>query len=136
MKPILKFGIVTLLVGVLVHISCKKDTTSSQVMKIPPIADAGSDQTVMPPVDSVVLIGKGIDFDGSVVSYSWKYLSGPVAAFTIANANDAIIKVNNLVKGVYVFELVVRDNDGLTARDEVIIFVGDPQDPCAGCWDY
>jgi len=138
MKLILKFGAVVLLVGVLVHISCKKEktlATSSQAMKLAPIADAGSDQIILLPVDSVALTGKGIDPDGSVVSYSWKYLSGPVA-FRIANANNAITKVNNLVSGVYVFELVVRDNDGLTGRDDVSIFVGDPLDPCAGCWDY
>ena len=138
MKLILKFGAVVLMVGVLVHISCKKEktlATSSQARKLAPIADAGTDQTIMLPVDSVTLTGKGIDIDGSVVSYSWKYLSGP-GAFTIANANNAMTRVHKLVEGVYVFELVVRDNDGLTARDEVNIFVVDPLDACAGCWDY
>jgi hypothetical protein len=137
MKLISKLGAIILLVLVLVHSSCKKEktvTTSSQVIKLPPIADAGSDQTILLPVDSVALVGQGIDPDGSVVSYSWKHASGPLA-FTIANANNAVTKVNNLVEGAYVFELTVRDNDGLTAWDNVIIFVGDPLDSCAGCWD-
>ena len=69
----------------------------SQATKLPPIADAGSDQIIMLPVDSVTLTGKGIDPDGSVISYSWKYLSGPVA-FTIANANSVITKVNNWLR--------------------------------------
>ncbi|NJN26095.1 MAG: hypothetical protein HC819_09030 [Cyclobacteriaceae bacterium] len=37
-----------------------------------PKVDAGIDQVIVPPTNFVVIEGKGIDGDGSIVSYSWK----------------------------------------------------------------
>jgi hypothetical protein len=105
-----------LLIAVFALAGCKKEKNQ------PPIANAGVDQTIILPTDSIAISGSGTDADGSVVSYSWSKTSGP-SSFSIINPNIAVIKIKNLVKGEYVFELKVTDNLGLTATDAVIVKV-------------
>ncbi|MEI9913338.1 MAG: hypothetical protein WDO71_29060 [Bacteroidota bacterium] len=88
----------------------------------PPTANAGKDITVILPVKSVVLTGRGSDTDGTITSYRWSRVSGP-AGFTLKNANASIITVSHLIRGTYVFRLTVTDNKGTTASDLVIITV-------------
>jgi hypothetical protein len=88
-----------------------------------PIANAGPDQTIVLPTNSVSLNGtKSYDPDGSIASYSWTLISGTGAA-TILNPNTATPTVTGLQAGVYVFQLVVTDNDGSTGTDQVQITV-------------
>jgi Secretion system C-terminal sorting domain/PKD domain len=88
-----------------------------------PIANAGPDQTIVLPTNSVSLNGtKSYDPDGSIASYSWTLISGTGAA-TILNPNTASPTVTGLQAGVYVFQLVVTDNEGSTGTDQVQITV-------------
>lgn len=87
-----------------------------------PVSNAGTDIAITLPVNSVVLSGSGIDADGSIVSYRWDKVSGP-AQFTIANQNAASTAVNNLLEGIYVFSLLVTDNAGASAFDNVTVVV-------------
>lgn len=88
----------------------------------PPVANAGADQTIALPLNSVQLSGSGNDADGSVVSYQWTMISGPVS-FTIASASQAQTLISGLIQGSYLFELMVVDNNGATARDTVSVKV-------------
>ncbi len=88
---------------------------------IPPVANAGPDQSVTLPTNSVTLSGSGTDADGTVVAYSWKQLSGPVDKLT--STNTAISVLDNLLEGVYTFELTVTDNRGATDKDSVTVTV-------------
>jgi ribosomal protein L14 len=88
----------------------------------PPVANAGSNQSITLPTNSVILSGSGTDVDGSIVSYSWLMISGP-AQFTIVNPVNAQTAVNNLIEGFYQFQLQVTDNSGATARDTVFVTV-------------
>jgi hypothetical protein len=88
---------------------------------IPPVANAGPDQTVALPTNTVTLSGSGTDIDGTVVAYAWKQLSGPVDKLT--SLNTAITIVDNLVEGVYTFELTVTDNRGATDKDSVTVAI-------------
>jgi dienelactone hydrolase len=92
------------------------------VSKKPPVANAGTDITIIPPVDSVILDGHATDADGYILTYSWKKISGP-ALFTITDVAKAKTKVIDLVPGIYKFELKVTDNDGLVASDTVSVTV-------------
>ena len=87
----------------------------------PPIANAGADQTITLPVNSVTIDGSSSSASsGSIVSYAWTEKSGPS---TISLTNTAINTLNNLQAGVYTFSLTVTDNNGGTATDGVTITV-------------
>ena len=88
----------------------------------PPVADAGLDQTIALPTNTVTLSGSGSDADGTVVSYAWTKVSGPLS-YTIVNPATAATDVTGLVQGVYQFQLQVTDNNGATATDVIIITV-------------
>ncbi|MCC7400754.1 MAG: tandem-95 repeat protein [Chitinophagaceae bacterium] len=88
----------------------------------PPAANAGADQAITLPVNTITLSGSGTDPDGTIVSYSWSRIAGP-SQFSIISPAQAQTVVNNLVQGVYVFQLTVRDNSGATASDLVTVTV-------------
>ena len=87
-----------------------------------PTANAGTDQSITLPINTVSLTGTGTDTDGTISSYSWTQISGP-ASGTITNANSASTTVTALTQGVYQFQLKVTDNDGATAVSNVQITV-------------
>jgi hypothetical protein len=88
---------------------------------IPPTANAGTDQTITLPTNSVTLSGSGTDTDGTITSYSWTKISG--GTYTISNSGIANPVLTNLVEGTYVFQLQVTDNNGATGTDTVQITV-------------
>ncbi|RAW01337.1 PKD domain-containing protein [Pseudochryseolinea flava] len=89
-----------------------------------PTANAGPDRTLELPTDATTLAGSGTDTDGTIVSYHWNYIAGPPAVgFTLSNPDLQNLDVSDLEAGTYSFELVVSDNRGGTATDEVKIFV-------------
>ena len=89
---------------------------------LPPTANAGTDQSITLPVNSVTLSGSGTDPDGNIASYSWTKISGP-ASGTITNASSASTTVTGLVQGTYQFQLKVTDNNGATGTATVQIIV-------------
>ncbi|HEV8083368.1 MAG TPA: choice-of-anchor Q domain-containing protein, partial [Chitinophagaceae bacterium] len=88
----------------------------------PPIANAGADQSITLPSNSVTLNGTGTDPDGSVTDYLWTKISGP-SSFSIKNSTSASISVTSLVQGIYLFELEVTDNSGATDIDTIKVTV-------------
>jgi hypothetical protein len=96
--------------------------TVNAAINQPPVANAGMDQSITLPVNSVSLSGSASDGDGTIASYQWSKLSGPVGE-SITSASSASTTVNGLVQGTYTFRLTVRDNDGATAFDDVVITV-------------
>jgi hypothetical protein len=89
----------------------------------PPVANAGVDQTITLPTNTVNLDGSGSsDPDNNIFSYAWTKISGP-SSFNIANANVVQTQVANLVQGVYQFELKVTDADGVFAIDTIQVTV-------------
>lgn len=93
------------------------------VANIAPVADAGSNQLIYLPTNSVSLNGSGFDTDGYITTYLWEKISGGAA--TINNPNAATTTVTALVEDTYVFRLTVTDNNGATGTDEVTVTVGD-----------
>ncbi len=88
-----------------------------------PIANAGPDQKITLPTNSVTLNGSASsDPDGTISSYLWTKISGP-AQFTIVNNTSASTIVNNLTAGSYSFQLKVTDNSGAIAMDTIKITV-------------
>jgi len=103
----------------------------------PPVANAGADQTITLPINSVVLNGSANDPDGTITSYAWSKVSGPNAG-TIATANAVTTNVTGLTQGVYRFRLQVTDNSGATA-DAIVQVTVNPavnQPPVANAGDH
>jgi len=90
---------------------------------VPPSANAGADQVVLLPTNSIILNGSGQAFAGAtVLKYSWKQVDTN-AAVTLTNNNSATPTVSNLQVGTYIFELMVTDNNNLTATDRMVVLV-------------
>lgn len=88
----------------------------------PPVANAGPDQNITLPANSVNLNGSGTDPNGSIASYAWTKISGP-SQFTISNSSIRNPSVTNLTAGTYDFRLTVTDNQGASASDNINIIV-------------
>jgi len=87
-----------------------------------PFANAGANQTITLPVNSVTLAGSGSETNGTIAAYSWTELSGPSTA-NIAAPTYASTAASGLVQGVYTFQLKVTDNSGVTATATVNVTV-------------
>lgn len=103
-----------------------KDTVKVNVITATdqnPVADAGKNQTITLPVNTVTLNGsKSLDPDGTIAAFYWQKSSGP-AQGSITNSTQSITTVTNLAQGSYVFRLTVTDNDGKNGTDSVIVIV-------------
>ena len=73
------------------------------------------------PAAGVTLTGRGTDVDGTIISYKWRQIAGP--ADKLLSPNVAITVLDNLIEGIYKFELTVTDNKGATDKDTVNVIV-------------
>jgi hypothetical protein len=87
-----------------------------------PTANAGRDIVITLPLNKTQLAGTGSDADGSIVAYKWTKIDGPVN-YTLASPTANKTSVSNLVEGVYLFQLLVTDNNGATGSDTVMLTV-------------
>src|ERR1017187_9469319 len=71
-----------------------------------PTANAGTNQSLTPGIQSTTLNGSG---SGSGITYAWTQTAGPSTA-TIAPTNAASTNVSALTAGTYTFLLTVTDN--------------------------
>ena len=90
-----------------------------------PVADAGDDITIILPANAELDGSQSYDPDGSISSYSWSYVSGPLQ-YTLHTPTSAKTTLSDLEPGTYVFRLVVTDNGGLTHEDQVMVNVLPP----------
>ena len=98
-------------------------TVTVKAAPLPPVADAGADQTIILPVNSITLsAGNSTAPSGSIVSYTWTKTSGP-SGETIANPSGTTTAVTNLGEGIYVFELKVTDNNSNSSTATVTVIV-------------
>ena len=89
----------------------------------PPIANAGVDQTVTLPTNTINLDGSGSsDPDNNITIYAWTKISGPTS-FNLLNSNAVQTQLTNLLQGIYQFELKVTDAGGLFSKDTMQLAV-------------
>ena len=101
----------------------------------PPVANAGYDTTIILPANICNLDGSlSSDPDNNIAGYVWSKIAGP-SSFNLVNANGVQTQVNNLVEGVYLFELKVTDATGLFDRDtvQVTIVQNNKAPSCTDC---
>ncbi len=94
---------------------------------IPPVVNAGADNTVTLPLAQLLLTGTATDSDGFIYSLLWTKVSGP--AVTMTNIATATVSLTNLVAGTYVFQLSAQDNSGATVTDQVTVTVNNNVPP-------
>ncbi|ADV51007.1 hypothetical protein Celal_3758 [Cellulophaga algicola DSM 14237] len=85
-----------------------------------PTVNAGANQIITLPANSVILAGSATDADG-ISNYSWTKTSGGAA--TIVTPTAATTSVNDLLEGTYTFRLTATDNLGSENFAEVEVIV-------------
>ncbi|MEO7990609.1 MAG: PKD domain-containing protein [Chryseolinea sp.] len=100
----------------------------------PPVADAGTDKSVIAPPNTTSLVGTATDSDGTIATTVWSQTSGPNTS-TITNGNSLTPSVSNLVAGTYIFSLLITDNKGASDSDEITVNVSSNLSPTAFAGD-
>jgi gliding motility-associated-like protein len=105
--------------------ACANSLTTDQVTIVlfdadAPPADAGPDQEICAPDDTVTLTGNPTV--GSAVG-TWTLVQG---TGTIASANEPVTNVSDLTVGENIFAWTIESGDCVTTTDQVSIFVFDP----------
>lgn len=85
--------------------------------------DAGPDLFVALPDRSLGLRAMAANSD-TVVDIRWTKMTGP-ASYRISRADGYTPEIADLEKGIYTFEVVVRDGAGRAARDTLAVHVVD-----------
>jgi hypothetical protein len=89
---------------------------------LPPVADAGKDETI-PVGQATVLRGeKSTAPGGTIKTYYWTVVSGP-GTYEILSPSASATWIRRMVAGKYTYRLTIVDNNGATSYDDVIINV-------------
>ncbi len=89
-----------------------------------PSADAGADKTVN--ISSTVALdgSSSSDPDGTIAAYAWTQTSGPAVSLSDATTSTASFTAPAVTEETTLaFQLLVTDNDGATAQDNVTVTV-------------
>lgn len=91
---------------------------------LPPVANAGADQTVASSA-IVTLNGNGsTDADGTIASYAWTQTAGPAVTLTGAATEQAQFTAPSVAAATtFQFQLRVTDDDGAASTDTVSVTV-------------
>ncbi|HSE56535.1 MAG TPA: Ig-like domain-containing protein, partial [Candidatus Paceibacterota bacterium] len=87
----------------------------------PPTTNAGADQTITLPTNSVTITGTASDPNGDALSYLWAKVSGGTA--TISSPTALTTTVTGLTQGTYIFRLTATDSKGATGSDDMQVVV-------------
>src|SRR5438477_11977147 len=104
------------------HSAFNSTATIDQV-NLPPTANAGPDQSITVPVNTVTLNGSATD-DGQPngsITYNWKKVSGS-GTVTFGNTSQAVTTAQFPAAGTYTLRLKADDGQ-LSATDDVVITV-------------
>jgi hypothetical protein len=91
-----------------------------------PVANAGPDKQINLPINEVILDGSATDADGTIISYTWKQVSGPSTA-AFSSKTEATPTVSNLFAGKYLFNLMVKDNKYAASKIDYVAVIVNPQ---------
>ena len=87
------------------------------------MADAGPDQTIQLPTDSVTLDGTRSTDDVRIITYRWKQTEGATRGVRLSGERTARLGVAGLSEGEYTFSLEVSDGEEQLAYDDVNVNV-------------
>jgi dienelactone hydrolase len=104
-----------------VSIMVASEVVAPTPVNLAPSVNAGADQAITLPVDSVNLSAAASDPEGAALTYAWTQISGGAA--TIASPSASGTAVSGMLAGSYVFEVSVSDGAGGSAKDQVAVTV-------------
>jgi gliding motility-associated-like protein len=87
----------------------------------PPLVTVANDTTLVLPTNSMTLRATTSDLDGTISTYFWTKVSGPTA--TLADPGEEDTQVQDLVEGIYIFQLSVIDDKSTSASDQIKVTV-------------
>jgi hypothetical protein len=87
-----------------------------------PVVDAGPAVAIKVTADSVLLSATITEENGTITEYLWRKVSGEGTP-DILTPNQKDTWVKNLVEGVYVFQIMVRNDNGDIGTDTVTVDV-------------
>src|SRR5207302_2330351 len=105
------------------HSNVFNSTATIDHVNLPPIANAGPDQSITVPGNTVTLNGSATD-DGEPngsITYNWKKVSGS-GTVTFGNTSQAVTTAQFPAAGTYTLRLTADDGQ-LSATDDVVITV-------------
>jgi hypothetical protein len=112
-----------ILAAVVIFAACAKSNNNPSTPLPPaPKVNAGPDQTIALPVDSVTLTGSAHDSVSGITGYSWTEISGPNTPLIVTDGNPTT-QVKGLTAGSYIFQLMAVDSLGQTGVDTVSVLV-------------
>ncbi|KAL1122383.1 hypothetical protein AAG570_003788 [Ranatra chinensis] len=99
--------------------------TVTQNKNAPPKANAGGDQTMVMPVDVLMINGSQSSDDLGIAKWQWTREPTSLAMGTIINHSDKlpVLMITNVVAGRYEFRLRVTDDQGEWSEDTVSIII-------------
>ena len=94
-------------------------------VNIPPIANAGTNQTVNENTTGVRLDGsKSFDRDGTIVSYKWQQIAGPTVTLSSPDSASTTFTAPLVAADTTLtFKLIVTDNDGASSSATTNVLV-------------
>ena len=110
----------------LVYIPVSNSDCDEEPTNIPPVANAGPDQTVTAGTTVSLSGARSSDPDGRVVSYAWTQIEPPSIHVILTGTNtvNASFPAPNALAGnTVVFRLTVTDDDGATHQDTVRVTI-------------
>lgn len=87
-----------------------------------PVVNAGADQTIQLPTNSVTLTATATTPAGTITSRSWTKVSGPNAG-TFTGTGTATMTASSLAAGTYTFVFSATNSFGKSAEDQVTVVV-------------
>jgi hypothetical protein len=97
---------------------CTKKCDMPATVKV----NAGTDQFVILPTDSVTLTGTVVNGSTANTTYLWSVISGPSVP-TFGSGTSAVTYATNLVQGTYVLQFQATNNAGSIGLDTTTITV-------------
>ena len=93
------------------------------VVNIPPNVNAGADQTISLPTNSVTLTASVFPGTGTITNVTWTLIAGGTAGGTITTPNSTTTTITGLTAGANRYMVTVTDSNSLTASDDVLVTV-------------
>ena len=120
--------LLSVIIQVAGSMSCKKEdpvqVRNDHRLNTPPKVYTGPDILLFLPVNQTYLEGRYEDAEGNVAMVNWEKISGP-ASYKLENKNALRTKLEQLEKGVYVFELSVTDRPGSSGKARIKVTVSE-----------
>lgn len=104
--------------------STTANLTVNKAVDYPPVANAGANQVITLPKNSIVLYGNLSKDDRGIVSYEWSLSpSSKGKVMEMQGVRTATLQLSALQEGDYTFQLTVTDSAGQQSTSEVTVIV-------------